>query len=82
MSASTRTRPQGAASVEQNLGRAFWVVAAISFLYLFAASAPSPLYGVYAAQWHFSPITLTVVFGVYAITLLATGFSILTGGSI
>ena len=74
MTASTRTRTwsEGVASAEQNLGRAFWIVAAISFLYLFAASAPSPLYGVYAAKWHFSPITLTVVFGVYAITLLAT----------
>jgi MFS family permease len=72
VTASTRTRSEGVASAEQNLGRAFWVVAAISFLYLFAASAPSPLYGVYAAKWHFSPITLTVVFGVYAITLLAT----------
>jgi len=52
--------------------RGFWIVAAISFLYLFAASAPSPLYGVYAATWHFSPTTLTVIFGVYALTLLAT----------
>jgi MFS family permease len=71
-STRTRTRSEGVASAEQNLGRAFWIVAAISFLYLFAASAPSPLYGVYAAKWHFSPITLTVVFGVYAITLLVT----------
>jgi MFS family permease len=69
---STHARSETVASIEQNLGRAFWIVAAISFLYLFAASAPSPLYGVYAAQWHFSPITLTVVFGVYAITLLVT----------
>src|SRR5205823_10367401 len=38
----------------------------------FAVSAPSPLYGVYAGQWHFSPTTLTAVFGVYALTLLAT----------
>jgi MFS family permease len=57
--------------------RAFWVVAAVSFLYLFAVSAPSPLYGVYAAQWHFSPVTLTAVFGVYALTLIAA--MLLTG---
>ncbi|MGH3167366.1 MAG: hypothetical protein ACRDN0_15925 [Trebonia sp.] len=53
-------------------GRSFWIVAAISFLYLFASSAPSPLYGIYAAQWHFSPISITAVFGVYALAPLAT----------
>lgn len=72
MTTPTRTRTQVAASASQGTGRAFWIIAAISFLYLFAASAPSPLYGVYAANWHFSPVTLTVVFGVYAITLLVT----------
>jgi len=58
-------------------GQGFWIVAAISFLYLFAVSAPSPLYGVYAAQWHFSPTTVTAVFGVYALTLIAA--MLLTG---
>lgn len=55
----------------------FWVVAAILFLFMFAASAPSPLYGVYAARWHFSPTTLTAVFGVYALALL--GALLVTG---
>jgi MFS family permease len=53
------------------------VVAAILFLFMFAASAPSPLYGVYAARWHFSPTTLTAVFGVYALALL--GALLVTG---
>jgi MFS family permease len=57
--------------------RAFWIIAAINTFFLFAAAAPSPLYAVYATQWRFSAITLTEVFGVYAIalliTLLATG---------
>ncbi|MEY9964902.1 MFS family permease [Streptacidiphilus sp. MAP12-16] len=61
-----------AARDSRRMGRGFWIVAAISFLYLFAVSAPSPLYGIYAAQWHFSPTTLTAVFGVYALTLLGT----------
>ncbi|HKW71980.1 MAG TPA: MFS transporter [Candidatus Dormibacteraeota bacterium] len=51
---------------------AFWIVGATLVLFLFAAAAPSPLYGVYAARWHFSAITLTEVFGVYAIALLVT----------
>lgn len=66
-----------AARVFCKLGRvsrkqAFWIVGATSVLFLFAAAAPSPLYGAYAAQWHFSAITLTEVFGVYAIALLLT----------
>jgi MFS family permease len=48
----------------------FWtLVATLGFL-LFASSAPSPLYIVYQAKWHFSPITLTSVFAVYAVALL------------
>ena len=52
--------------------RAFWIIAATNTLFLFAAAAPSPLYAVYATRWRFSAITLTEVFGVYAIALLVT----------
>src|SRR5262249_44897344 len=48
----------------------FWVVAATLGLFLLAAAAPSPLYAVYAAKWHFSAATLTRVFAIYAIALL------------
>jgi MFS family permease len=58
-------------------GQGFRIVAAVSFLYLFAVSAPSPLYGVYAERWHFSATTVTAVFGVYALTLIAA--MLLTG---
>ena len=50
---------------------AFWLVAGVLFL-SFAAAAPSPMYGVYQAQWRFSAITLTVVFAAYALLLLVT----------
>jgi MFS family permease len=46
-------------------------VAVLLVVFLAAASAPSPLYGVYAARWSFAPITLTTVFAVYAFALLA-----------
>ncbi|WP_222854308.1 MFS transporter [Fodinicola acaciae] len=49
----------------------FWVLAAIQLAFMAAAATPSPLYVVYQAQWHFSAIVLTVIFGVYAIALLA-----------
>lgn len=54
------------------LGRrtSFWIVAATLGLFLFAAAAPSPLYSVYAARWHFSAAALTEVFAVYAVALL------------
>jgi MFS family permease len=58
---------------------AFWGVAAILSLLLFASSAPSPLYVVYQAEWDFSAITLTSVFAIYALALLAT---LLTAGSV
>lgn len=56
------------------LGRtpAFWFLAATLALLLFASSAPSPLYVVYQEQWDFSAITLTSIFAVYALALLAT----------
>jgi MFS family permease len=50
----------------------FWLVAVLLGLLMFAASAPSPLYRVYAAEWHFSSTTLTTIFAVYAVALLAT----------
>jgi MFS family permease len=60
--------PQGA-----RLGRpaAFWLLAITLGVLLFASSAPSPLYIVYQAEWGFSAITLTSIFAVYALALLA-----------
>jgi MFS family permease len=46
------------------------LLASIVISFLAASSAPTPLYATYAAQWHFSPITTTVVFGIYAIAVL------------
>lgn len=38
----------------------------------FASVAPSPLYQTYARLWHFSPLTLTLVYATYAFGVLAT----------
>lgn len=52
-------------------------MAVVLALCLVAASAPSPLYGIYAAIWHFSPLTLTAIYAVYSAgalgALLTTG---------
>ncbi len=47
--------------------------------FLGASSAPTPLYHLYQEAWHFSPGMLTLVFGVYAFSLLA---ALLTLGSL
>jgi predicted MFS family arabinose efflux permease len=49
---------------------AFWLMGGVLGLLMIAAAAPSPLYGVYQADWHFSAITLTTVFAVYVVALL------------
>ena len=63
-------RAQSLSSVRLGRTPAFWLLAVILVLLLFASSAPSPLYVVYQSQWGFSEITLTSVFAVYALTLV------------
>jgi predicted MFS family arabinose efflux permease len=50
---------------------AFYLLASITVSFLASSSAPTPLYSIYQAQWGFSPITVTVIFGIYAISVLA-----------
>ncbi|MFJ9707420.1 MFS transporter [Streptomyces sp. NPDC101234] len=50
---------------------AFYVLASVVVSFLAASSAPTPLYATYQAEWGFTPITTTVVFGVYAIAVLS-----------
>ncbi|MDX6277164.1 MAG: hypothetical protein QOJ72_1292 [Nocardioidaceae bacterium] len=58
---------------------ALYLQASIVVALLAGSSAPTPLYAVYQAEWGFSPITTTVVFGIYAIAVLA---ALLTVGSL
>jgi len=53
--------------------------ASIIVSFLAGSIAPTPLYVVYQAAWRFSPITITVIFGVYAIAVL---LSLLLFGSL
>jgi MFS family permease len=50
---------------------AVFVLASLIIALLAASAAPTPLYAIYQARWHFTPITTTVVFGVYAVAVLA-----------
>lgn len=53
-------------------GRAFWAMTAIAVTFPAASAVPSPLYAVYQERWGFSSSTLTEVFAVYALALLAS----------
>jgi MFS family permease len=48
----------------------FYLLASITVSFLAGSSAPTPLYALYQAQWGFSPITVTFIFGIYAICVL------------
>ncbi|WP_236830941.1 MFS transporter [Blastococcus sp. KM273128] len=50
---------------------AFWTTAGLLLLVLAASGVPTPLYRVYQEQFGFGPGTLTAVFGIYALALLA-----------
>src|SRR5579884_454512 len=63
------------------LGRrsAFALLASAALTLLASSSAPTPLYATYQAKWGFSDLTVTVIFAVYAIAVLA---SLLVFGSL
>lgn len=50
---------------------AVYLLASLIVTLLASSATPTPLYALYQARWGFSPITTTVVFGVYALTVLA-----------
>src|SRR4029453_2363364 len=54
------------------------VAALVVGLGLFASVTPSPLYHTYSVLWHFSPLTLTLIYATYAFGVLAS--LLLAGG--
>ena len=51
-------------------GVSLYLLASITVTYLASSSAPTPLYPIYQRQWGFSPVAISLVFGVYAIAVL------------
>src|SRR5580698_2562032 len=49
---------------------AFYLLASITVSFLAGSIAPTPLYALYQAQWGFSPITVSIIFGIYALSVL------------
>ena len=57
---------------------AYALAAGVIGLGLFASITPSPLYHAYSVLWHFSPLTLTLIYATYAFGVLAS--LLLVGG--
>ncbi|HEY0935345.1 MAG TPA: MFS transporter [Trebonia sp.] len=51
---------------------ALLLLASLIVSMLAASIAPSPLYAFYQREWGFTPITTTIVFGVYAVAVLSS----------
>ena len=69
---------EGSSSSGRAVGRgriagrpALYLLASLVVSLLAGSAAPTPLYAIYQRQWGFSPITTTIVFGVYAVAVLA-----------
>ncbi|KIQ01688.1 MFS transporter [Curtobacterium sp. MCBA15_007] len=50
----------------------FWILAAMLLVSVASSAVPSPIYPVYAAEWHLTPLMLTGVFAIYVAGLLAS----------
>ena len=68
--ARARTLVAGASRLRS--GVAFGLLTSILVTLLASSSAPTPLYATYQARWGFSPVAVTVVFGVYAVAVLVS----------
>src|SRR5580765_6610565 len=68
---------RGRRALPGSLGYA--LAAGVIGLGLFASLTPSPLYRTYSVLWHFSPLTLTLIYATYAFGVLAT---LLLAGSV
>lgn len=50
----------------------FWILAAMLLVSVASSAVPSPIYPVYAAEWHLTPLMLTGVFAIYVAGLLTS----------
>jgi MFS family permease len=71
VAADVVTAPARRARLPRLTGRpAVYLLASLIVSLLASSASPTPLYAVYATDWHFTPITTTLVFAVYALAVL------------
>ncbi|KJY45162.1 hypothetical protein VR46_16370 [Streptomyces sp. NRRL S-444] len=63
--------PAAQAAAAAPRGSGFWVVGAVLVLLMLSSSVPSALYVLYQERWGLSSGMITVVFALYAVTVLA-----------
>jgi MFS family permease len=70
---SNESASEGAATSRQRLspGVRFYLLASITLSFLAGSSVPTPIYPIYQSEWHFSPVMITFIFSVYALSVLA-----------
>ena len=51
-------------------GASFWLLASVTVSFLAGSSIPTPLSPLYQSLWGLTSMTITVVFGVYALGVL------------
>src|SRR6202046_4017270 len=67
----TRASTRSGAGPSLSPTASFNLLASITLAFLAGSSAPTPLYPLYQSLWGLSPVMITIVFGVYALAVLA-----------
>jgi MFS family permease len=62
--------PSTLSSGRLSRGASLYLLASITVSFLAGSSAPTPLYPIYQAEWGFSPVAISFVFGIYAVAVL------------
>ena len=57
-------------SIAETQRWAYPLLLVLSGVALGVSGLPAPLYGIYETNWHLSPLATTVVFAVYALSLI------------
>lgn len=67
------SRVSGGAEPHQRLSPRvrFCLLASITLSFLAGSSVPTPIYPIYQSAWHFSAVVITIIFSVYALSVLA-----------
>lgn len=73
---STRGMSQLIAGVRPGPRESFFLLASITVGLMAGSIAPTPLYPIYQAKWGFTPAAVTLIFGVYALAVLAALLSL------
>src|SRR5215470_17941024 len=69
-SAAALAMPSASRPRQLSPATALLLFASLTVSFLAGSSASTPLYPVYIAKWGLTPLTITVIFGIYALAVL------------